>query len=125
MVSEKKADWREKLTPKTVVKADDLHIIGTKILPGETYHGIYFSIKASDFNPYMSGGLEIDRENNPKLSELANNVYGGGGEVAISKKSDGDYLVALKSNLILNYCHCVMSAQEFKKLLKNIERCSN
>ena len=50
------------------------------------------------------------------------NRDGRGGEVAISKKSDGDYLVALKSNLILNYCYCVMSAQEFKKLLKNIER---
>ena len=37
------------------------------------------------------------------------NRDGGGGEVAISKKSDGDYLVALKSNLILNYCHCVIS----------------
>ena len=125
MVFEKKVDWREKLTPNAVVKADDLHIIGTKILPGETYHGICFSIKDSDSNPYMSGSLEIVRESNPKLSELANNVYGGVGEVAISKRSDGNYLVALKSNLILNYCYCVMSAQEFKKLLKNIEKCRN
>lgn len=125
MVSEKKADWREKLTPKAVVKADDLRIIGKKILPGETHQGIYFSVMASDSNPYMSGSLEIVRENNPKLSELANNVYGGVGEVAISKKSDGDYLVALKSNLILNYCYCWMSAQEFKKLLRNIEKCSS
>lgn len=125
MVSEKKVDWREKLTPKAVIKADDFHVIGTKILPGETYQGTYFSIMASDSNPYISGSLEIVRENNSKLSELANNVYGGVGEIAISKKSDGDYLVALKSNLILNYCYCVMSAEEFKKLLRNIEKCSS
>ena len=125
MISEKKSDWREKLTPKAVVKADDLRVIGTKILPGETYQGIYFSIKGSDSNSYMSGSLEIVRENNPKLSELANNVYGGVGEVEISKKSDVDYLVALKSNLILNYCYCVMSAQEFKRLLRNIEKCNS
>lgn len=71
----------------------------------------------------MSGSLEIVRENNPKLSELANNVYGGVGEVTIAKRSDGNYLVALKSNLILNYCYCLMTAQEFKKLLHNIEKC--
>lgn len=125
MVFEKKVDWREKLTPKAVVKADDLHIIGTKILPGETYHGIYFSIKDSDSNPYMSGSLEIVRESNPKLSELANNVYGGVGEIKVSKRSDGDYLVALKSNLILNYCYCLMASQEFKNLLRNIEKCNS
>lgn len=123
MVSEEKTDWREKLTPKAVVTADDLRIISTKKLPGETLHGLYFSIEASDSYPYMSGSLEIVRENNPKLSELANNVYGGVGEVAIAKRSDGNYLVALKSNLILNYCYCLMTAQEFKKLLHNIEKC--
>lgn len=122
MASEKKTDWRERLTPKAVVKADDLRIISTKKLPGETQHGLYFSIEASDSNPYISGSLEIVRGNNPKLSELANNVYGGVGEVAFSKRSDGDYLVALKSNLIVNYCYCLMTAQEFNKLLHNIER---
>lgn len=73
----------------------------------------------------MSGSLEIVRENNPKLSELANNVYGGVGEIEVSKRSDGDYLVALKSNLILNYCYCLMASQEFKNLLRNIEKCNS
>ena len=125
MVSEEKTDWRERLTPKAVVTVDDLRIISTKKLPGETLHGLYLSIEASDSNTYISGSLEIVRENNPKLSELANNVYGGVGEVAISKRSDGNYLVALKSSLIINYCYCLMTAQEFDKLLHCIEKCNS
>ena len=53
MVSEEKTDWRERLTPKAVVTVDDLRIISTKKLPGETLHGLYFSIEASDSNPYI------------------------------------------------------------------------
>lgn len=122
MTTTTKIRWKEKMRPRAVINARDLVIRSLDVFSNGEHSGMYFTVAEDDTHSRVSGYLDICRENNPKLSEVANNVYGGVGEMAFSRKADGNYLVDLKSRLIVNYCFCVMSAEEFGAFYENIRQ---